>query len=228
MKQLLLVEDDRSLGATLAERLSKENFAVRWATDLAKAEAELNRQSWDLVLLDLGLPDGSGLALARKIKAGPAIPIVFITALNTAENRLAGFEMGAEEFIPKPFHLKELLIRVRRVLESPASRRVVRCGDVRIDLGAMCLEHPDGRREHPASRDFRVLELLIRSAPRVVSRDEILDHAWGEDKFPSSRTVDNAIVRLRQLLRDGDGRAIRSARGVGYQWVGHTDASGDD
>lgn len=228
MRQLLLVEDDRSLGATLAERLSKENFAVGWATSLARAEAELARQSWDLVVLDLGLPDGSGFTLAKKIKAGSGIPIVFITALNTAENRLAGFEMGAEEFIPKPFHLKELLIRVRRVLESPTSRRVTRCGALRIDLEAMCLEHPDGRREHPAPRDFQVLELLIRSAPRVVSRDEILNHAWGEDKFPSSRTVDNAIVRLRQLLRDGDGRIIRSVRGIGYQWVGDTDDSSDD
>jgi DNA-binding response OmpR family regulator len=117
---------------------------------------------------------------------------------------------------------------VRRVLESPSLRRVVRFRDLRIDLEAMCLEHPDGRREHPASRDFQVLELLIRSAPRVVSRDEILDHAWGEEKFPSSRTVDNAIVRLRQLLGDGEGRAIRSVRGIGYQWVGETEDSGDD
>lgn len=223
MKRLLLVEDDRSLGATLTERLAKESFTVAWAQTLTRAEAELARQSWDLIILDLGLPDGSGFTLARKIKSGPATPIVFITALNSAENRLTGFEMGAEEFIPKPFHLKELLIRVRRVLET-APRRVVFCGAKRIDLEAMCIGHEDGRREYPASRDFRVLRLLVESAPRVVSRDEILDRAWGEDKFPSSRTVDNAVVRLRQVLEDGDGRFIRSVRGVGYQWVGDTES----
>jgi len=225
MKRLLLVEDDRSLGSTLTERLTRESYLVGWAKSLSRAEVELVRERWDLVILDLGLPDGSGFTLARKIKAGSGIPIVFITALNTAENRLTGFEMGAEEFIPKPFHLKELLLRIRRVLEIQPPPRVVRCGDKRIDLEAMSVSHGDGRREYPAARDFQVLRLLIESSPRVVSRNDVLDRAWGEDKFPSLRTVDNAIVRLRQLLDDADGRIIRSVRGIGYQWVGEASES---
>jgi DNA-binding response OmpR family regulator len=140
---------------------------------------------------------------------------MFMTAASSAQNRLEGFEIGAEEFIPKPFHLKELFIRIRHVLDTRNTRHVVPFGSKTIDLDAMAVVHDDGTREYPQPRDFRILRLLIEWAPRVVSRDEILDRVWGEDRFPAERTVDNAIVRLRHSLGD---QAIRSVRGVGYQW----------
>lgn len=218
--RILVVEDDVSLGTTLTERLRKEGFDTTWKTNLADATASFDGGDWDVVILDVGLPDGSGFDLARRIKANSATPIMFMTAMSSAENRLEGFEIGADEFIPKPFHLKELFIRIRHVLETHASRRTVAVGTKTIDLHAMAIINEDGTRDYPQSRDFQVLQLLIESAPNVVSRDEILDRVWGEDRFPTQRTVDNAILRLRQVLGDTGASAIRSVRGIGYQWAG--------
>ncbi len=219
MTKLLLVEDDILLGETLMERLAKEGYAVDWAQTQAEGEKALAAGSFDLVLLDVGLPDGSGFDLARKIRSSKEVPIVFMTAMNTAEHRLEGYEIGAEEFIPKPFHLKELLLRVKHVLENHAASHAVRVGARTIDFDAQAVVSANGEREFLAARDFQLLKLLVESAPRVVSRDEILDKLFGEDHFPNHRTVDNAVVRLRQALGGGS-ETIRSVRGVGYQWVG--------
>ncbi|MFZ4984707.1 MAG: response regulator transcription factor [Blastocatellia bacterium] len=218
MTRLLLVEDDRSLGATLRERLAREGYDVLWVETQARATVELKSAWWDLVILDVGLPDGSGFELAREIKASSAIPIVFMTALGSAENRLEGFEIGAEEFIPKPFHLRELMIRVRHVLENHAIRPHIACNQRVIDLNARAIVQPDGQREYPPFKEFQMLQLLIVAAPRVVSRDEIIDALWGDESLPNQRTVDNLIVRLRHSLGDVGGQFIRSVRGVGYQW----------
>lgn len=218
MTTLLLVEDDTLLGETLSERLAKEGYVVSWVQSQAEGEAAVVNATFDLVLLDVGLPDGSGFDLARKIRALTQMPIIFMTAMNTAEHRLEGYEIGAEEFIPKPFHLKELLLRVRHVLENHASARAVHVGERTIDFESQAIVTAAGEREFLPARDFQLLKLLVESAPSVVSRDEILDQLFGEDRFPNHRTVDNAVVRLRQAL--GGGETIRSVRGVGYQWVG--------
>jgi DNA-binding response OmpR family regulator len=220
MKRLLLVEDDRSLGATLHERLLREKYDVAWVETRQSALTKLNEGLWDLVILDIGLPDGSGFELARHIKANATMPIMFMTALSTAEHRLEGFEIGAEEFIPKPFHLRELLLRVQHVLQNHPVLHSVTCKGRTVDLDNRAIVQPDGTREHPAARDFELLQLLITSSPRVISRNQILDVLWGEDKFLNQRTIDNMIVRLRQLLGDTESTCIRSVRGVGYQWSG--------
>ncbi len=218
MKQLLLVEDDASLGATLQERLAREGYGVRWVKTLGDAQDALAESWWDLVILDVGLPDGSGFDLARQIKSKTLLPIVFTTAWSSAEKRLEGFEIGAEEFIPKPFHLRELLLRVKHVLDNHALQQQVECNARRIEFATQTIVQPDGQRDQLPVREFQLLQLLIVSAPRVVSRDEILDALWGLDKFPNTRTIDNLIVRLRQSLGDAEGKLIRSIRGVGYQW----------
>jgi DNA-binding response OmpR family regulator len=223
MKRLLLVEDDRSLGATLHERLLREPYDVVWVETKQRALKKLHEGLWDLVILDIGLPDGSGFELARHIKGSSSLPVMFMTALSSAEHRLEGFEIGAEEFIPKPFHLQELLLRVKHVLESHPVRRRISCNGRVIDLETRVIIQPDNRREHPAARDFELLQLLITSSPRVISRNQILDELWGEDKFLNQRTVDNMVVRLRQLLGDTESECIRSVRGIGYQWHGDTE-----
>jgi len=220
MKRLLLVEDDRSLGATLHERLLREKYEVAWVETKQRALKKLSEGLWDLVILDIALPDGSGFELARHIKGSSSLPVMFMTALSSAEHRLEGFEIGAEEFIPKPFHLQELLLRVKHVLENHPVRRRISCNGRVIDLETRVIIQPDSRREHPAARDFELLQLLITSSPRVISRNQILDELWGEDKFLNQRTVDNMVVRLRQLLGDTESECIRSVRGVGYQWHG--------
>ncbi len=220
MKRLLLVEDDRSLGATLYERLLREPYDVAWVETKQRALKKLDEGLWDLVILDIGLPDGSGFELARHIKASTSVPIMFMTALSTAEHRLEGFEIGAEEFVPKPFHLRELLLRVKHVLDRYPVRHQISCNGRVIELESRVIVQPDGRREHPAARDFDLLQLLISSSPAVTSRNQILDALWGEDKFLNQRTIDNMIVRLRQSLGDINSTYIRSVRGIGYQWCG--------
>jgi len=224
MPRILLLEDDLSLGRTLAERLERERLVVEWAQTIAAARGALDAGRWDLAILDVRLPDGSGFGLARQIRKTTTMPIMFMTALNSAENRLEGFEIGADEYLPKPFHLKEFIIRVRNVLARQPPRATHRAGRVVIDLEAMAVESGDGSRTFLQVRDARVLTLLIDAAPRAVDRSEILDRVWGEDQFPTPRAVDNAIVRLRQALGDEAGRLIRSVRGIGYQWAGDDEA----
>jgi two-component system phosphate regulon response regulator PhoB len=223
MARVLLVEDDESLGRTLAERLEKEHLTVEWAQTIAAARTHLASGTWDLAILDVKLPDGSGFGLARQIRKTSRTPIMFMTALNSAENRLEGFEIGADEYLPKPFHLREFIIRVRHVLGRQRTTRVVRAGGATIDLDAMSVELAGGAKAFLQVRDSRVLTLLIEAAPRVVNRSDILDRVWGEEQFPTPRAVDNAVVRLRQALGDDQGELIRSVRGIGYQWAGSED-----
>lgn len=222
MSRVLLVEDDTSLGKTLAERLEREGLTVEWARTVAESQKLIAAGGWDLAILDVKLPDGSGFGIARQIKRLTTTPVMFMTALNSAENRLEGYEIGGDEYLPKPFHLKEFMIRVRHVLATQHRRRQVTVGDRTIDLDALVVTLADGHVLPLQTRDGKVLALLIQAAPRVIERAEILDRAWGEDKFPTSRSVDNAIVRLRQTLGDEEGVLIRSVRGVGYQWFGET------
>jgi two-component system, OmpR family, phosphate regulon response regulator PhoB len=218
MKSILLVEDDRSLGATLHDRLAREGYEVSWVESKQRALKKFGERLWDLVILDIGLPDGSGFEIARHVKTSTSVPIMFMTALGTAENRLEGFEIGAEEFIPKPFHLRELLLRVKHVFERHPALHRVACNGRTIELDSRMIVQPSGQRERLPARDFELLELLITSAPRAVSRNEIIDKLWGEDKLGNQRTVDNMIVHLRQSLGDTNSEFIRSVRGVGYQW----------
>lgn len=217
-RSVLLVEDDTSLGLTLKERLQKEGFGVDLVGTLAEARQLLNRR-FDLVILDVGLPDGSGLEFADEVRASSPVPFLFVTAQSDAESRLKGYEAGAEEFIPKPFHLKEFLMRVRHVLANhAASDRIVLSPTEFIDFDAFQVNVED-RAETLAQREGLVLKHLIESSPKVVSRDELLNLFWGEEKFPTQRTVDNVMSRLRTLLGAEHGARINSVRGVGYQWI---------
>ena len=217
MSRLLLVEDDSSLGETLQERLIREGHQVDWAQNVEQARTHFSKSSYDLAILDVGLPDGDGFELADWMKERSLMPFIFVTAMSTAEYRLQGFEIGAEEYIPKPFHLKEILMRVHHVLENHSVKRVASLGDLVIDFASQSVTHPGGREVRLNTRDAQILKILTERSPAAVSRDEILNKLWGEDKYPSERTVDKCIVRLRQALADDNGEIIRSVRGVGYQ-----------
>lgn len=217
MKKVLLVEDDSSLGLTLKERLLKEGFEVRLARTLEEARKLLSF-GFDLYILDVGLPDGSGFDFALEVKRHSKAPFLFMTAQSDAESRLKGYEAGAEEFIPKPFHLKEFLLRVRHVMENHASPQVYVLGDESfIDFDSFILK-VSGKEESLTQKEASVLQVLISSSPKVVSRDELLNRVWGEEVFPSQRTIDNVILKLRSSLGDFGSR-IQSVRGVGYKWT---------
>jgi len=219
MRRILLVEDDLSLGQTLKERLSKD-YEVIWAADYRQALQQFHQHPQiELAILDVGLPDGNGFDLAKELKQQRNILFLFLTAQADAQSRLTGFELGAEEYIPKPFHLKELLIRVKHVLDLHVPQKEIVLRDHTVNFADMTVQHKNGKIEYPPVNDMKILQVLIESSPRVLSRDDIINAVWGVDKMPSHRTVDNIIVRLRQLLGDEDGFFIRSIRGIGYQWL---------
>lgn len=216
--RLLLLEDDISLGETICSRLEKDSFQVEWTKSLEEARSSLKEKSFDLLILDVGLPDGSGFDIAEELQA--RYPVIFLTALNSAENRLRGYELGANEYIPKPFHFKELIIRIEKTLgdKIKTAKSIYQFNDFTINTEAMTVEQ-DGQLFYPSARDFSVLAYLIELFPNVVSREELLDKFWGSDSFPTNRTVDNSILRIRQFLGKNATEYIKSVRGVGYQWI---------
>ncbi len=226
--KILLVEDEKSLGITLQERLNAEGYKTVWANTVKETKQIWENHKFDLIILDVGLPDGDGFELAKMIsKSQNPPPFLFLTAVAGAQERLKGFELGAEEFIPKPFHLKELLLRVKHVLEIHKREEekeisdIVQLGNYKILFHSYEVQYPNGKLIRLVPRDSHLLKYLITHRDRVVSRDEILDKLWGEDQFPSNRTIDNSIVRLRQIFGEEKEQVITSIRGVGYRWVGN-------
>jgi two-component system alkaline phosphatase synthesis response regulator PhoP len=224
--QLLVVEDDRNVGATLVERLQAAGYRVTLAESAERARRAWRAQPPQLVLLDVGLPDGNGFELAVELRAAvPQSALIFLTAHGNPDDRVRGLELGADDYLTKPFHFRELLLRIQNCLkraqdlaELPGEMRgVVRIGRARVDFERFSAE-ADGTTHALTHKECAVLRLLASRVGKAVSRDEILDRAWSADEFPTSRTVDNFIVRLRRLVEpDADEpRVIRSIRGVGY------------
>lgn len=220
MNKILLLEDDQSLGATLCQRLGSAAYKVVWVSDITSAKFAIKETKFDLLILDVGLPDGSGFNFAKDLRGQMPIPFIFLTAQSSALDRLKGYELGAAEFIPKPFVFKELLLRIQHVFKDRhLPLQTIECADRTIDLDTMSVSDNDGKITYLSNREYKLLSILIQRAPRPVSRDEILDELCGQDQFPSNRTIDNSIVRLRQILGETGGQFIRSIRSVGYQWV---------
>ncbi len=217
-KKILLLEDDKSLGTGLNEVLSKD-YLTRWAQNIAEAKTLIKNEKFDLAILDINLPDGSGFDIAAEIKKTSDCHFIFLTAQSDADSRLKGFELGAQEFIPKPFYLKELLLRVHHVFEKHSPPLEVKLNDRSIRFDEMAIVYSDGHFEYPPLTDMKVLRLLVEKSPSPVSRDEIFDSLWGKDKTPNLRTVDNIIVRIRNFLGPESDVKLRSVRGVGYQWL---------
>ena len=215
MKQsILLVEDDSSLGATISEQLESHGYLVTWSKNCAETLEYVKKRTFSLGILDVGLPDGDGFTLAQHIEkdSKQVFPFMFLTAMSHAEHRLKGFELGAVDFIPKPFHLRELLLRIKRILtkESDSYR------GFQVKKGSLAIITPAGESVSITQRDFTVLQHLIDSSPDIVSRDELIEQIGVEGVTP--RTIDNSIVRLRAAFSPIGSELIHSVRGIGYQW----------
>ena len=224
---ILVVEDEKNVGSTLVERLQKEAFSVDWAQNAAEALSLFKGRGYSLALLDVGLPDGDGFDLARKFREQtPSTAIVFLTAFGTAEDRVTGLEIGADDYVVKPFHFKELLLRIRNVLKRADYVRPdlkLNSGKIRIGRAMVDFERFEAvvsdETHKLTHKECALLKLLHDNEGRVVSRDEILDRVWSEDEYPSPRTVDNFIMRIRRLVENDpeNPKVITSLRGVGYQ-----------
>jgi two-component system alkaline phosphatase synthesis response regulator PhoP len=221
--RLLVVEDEPTLGATLVERLTRSGFEVTWARTVAAAQAELAKHPFDLALLDVGLPDGSGFLLAEVIrKQAVGMAIIFLTAMVDPQHRILGLELGAEDYVVKPFNYQELVLRIenglRRARFCGTGLNRMWVGRARVNFPAFSAE-VDGETTTLSQRETALLKLLVENRGSVVSRDQILDEVWSRDDYPTPRTVDNFILKLRRLVETDPETptVIRSVRGVGYQ-----------
>lgn len=224
---LLLVEDDANVAATLTQRLQAEGFAVTHAASVRAARAALQAQRFAAAVLDVGLPDGSGFEVAQHLRElSPSTTMLFLTAHGTPADRIHGLELGADDYMTKPFEFRELLLRIHNMLKragdiaarDAALRGPVRIGVATVDFDRFTAES-DGAVHRLTHKECAVLKLLLERAGRAVTRDEILTRAWAPDEFPTERTVDNFILRLRKLVERNPARpeTILSIRGVGYQ-----------
>ena len=216
--RILLVEDDRSLARVLRDNLAIEGFDVVHAPTGAEAVSAARARPPDLVLLDLMLPDTDGFRLCGALRHAGRVPIIMLTARGEKADRLRGLDLGADDYITKPFDLEELLARVRAVLRRarPTAEPLV-LGAVRIDFASH--QATRARRDlHLTHREFALLQYLAERANRIVSRDELLREIWGYADAPVTRSVDHAISRLRKKLeRDAHRpRFIHTVHGDGY------------
>jgi DNA-binding response OmpR family regulator len=223
MKKIMLIEDDADLFALLKYNLEKEGFAMvgtqtgRGAIDLCRKERP------DLILLDIMLPDSDGLDICKGIRSHPElahIPVIFLTARASEADRIVGLELGANDYIVKPFFIRELIARVKiQFRPQPAPQRTLRSGTLELDRSS-CRVRLGGEDIQLTATEFRLLEFLMARPGVVFSREQLLDSVWGHDRAVTDRTVDVYILRLRQKIESDptSPAMIRSVRGFGYSF----------
>jgi DNA-binding response OmpR family regulator len=222
MKKIVLIEDDADLYNLVQYNLDKEGFQVV-GSQTGKGALDLcRREHPDLVILDIMLPDSDGLEICKGIRANPELantPVIFLTARASETDRIVGLELGANDYIVKPFFVRELIARVKIHFrgDKPVSK-ILRSGDLELDR-ARCIVRRAGEELTLTATEFRLLEFLMSRPGVVFSREQLLDAVWGHDRAVTDRTVDVYVLRLRQKIEQEGGPAfIRSVRGFGYSF----------
>ena len=223
--QVLIIEDEPDLRKTIDYNLTKESFKVVQAGSIEEGEKALTSNQIDVIILDLMLPDGSGLTLCRDIKSDDKtkhIPIIILTAKTEEVDRVVGFELGADDYVTKPFSVRELILRVKAILKrGPTSNN--NSEDDEYSFGELTLNfeahqaYINGNEISLTALEFRLLKHLIDRKGRVQTRDQLLEDVWGYSSDVTTRTVDTHIKRLREKL-GSVGNHIQTIRGVGYRF----------
>ena len=222
---ILIIEDEPDIRKNLEYNLSREGFNVSSVSSLKDGFKSLDSNIYSLILLDLMLPDGSGLDLCKKIKSNShleAIPIIILTAKDDEVDKVVGFELGADDYVTKPFSVRELILRIKAVLKrgQKDSKEIVEVerqfGDLRIDVESHEV-HVDSNPIELTALEFRLLNELVDKRGRVQSRDQLLSEVWGYNAEVTTRTVDTHIKRLREKLGPM-GKYVQTIRGVGYKF----------
>jgi DNA-binding response OmpR family regulator len=224
---VLLIDDDFELNQMLSEYLSAEAFRITTAVDGADALKRIADESFDLVILDVMLPSHSGFDVLRDLRRTQSVPVIMLTARGEDNDRILGFELGADDYLAKPFNPKELLARMRAVLrrangDAPSSSREFVFGSLRLD-SAILEASVDGKPVHLTGVEFRVLELLMRTPGCAQSREFLTKSVLGRSFSPYDRSIDTHISNLRRKLaghKRSAGIGIRSIRGAGYVLTG--------
>jgi DNA-binding response OmpR family regulator len=222
--RILLVEDERSAARMIAKGLREQGYAVDVSSDGVSAVQRASEDCYDLVVLDLMLPSKDGLDVCRDLRRrGDPVPVLMLTARDAVDDRIAGLDAGADDYLAKPFHFGELLARVRalgRRRSVPMLPERVTCGDLLLDTKTReAWLH--GELIELTAREYALLEYLCRKEGTVISRDEIAQHVWDDRYDPTSNVIDVYIQRLRRKIDRGEPSFIRTRRGEGYQLLGH-------
>ena len=226
MHRICLVEDEQSLRDMIALNLELEGYTVESYADGAVANQLFSGPiHFDLVILDVMLPNVSGFDLCKEIRKHSSVPILFLSAKGTTADRVAGLKLGANDYLVKPFDLEELLLKVQILIigsvqnEQSTAQQI---GAHQVNFTTFEVRNPQGNLLHTfTKREVQLLELFIEKEGKVVSRNEILDRLWGSDQIPTSRTIDNYILAFRKLFEPDpkNPQHFYSIRGVGYKFV---------
>ncbi len=227
--RILVVEDEQVISEPLAEYLERDGFDTEVAATLADARAAFDRLTPDLILLDVMLPDGDGRDLAREVRKTSDVPIIMVTARGEEIDRVLGLELGADDYVVKPFSARELAARIRAIMRRghPTQRRErIEVGDLVLDPASRTLIKA-GEPIELAAREFDLLHMLMANAGQVVRREDIMDEVWDPHWFGPTKTLDVHISWLRKKLEDDAShpRFISTVRGVGFRFISPDEAA---
>ena len=221
---ILVIEDEPDIQKNLEYNITREGFKVLTASSISDAQIIIKSKDVSLMILDLMLPDGSGLDLCRSIKSDPlteSIPIIILTAKDDEVDRVVGFELGADDYVTKPFSVRELILRVKAILKRGQTKKEMveverQFGDLKIDINSHEV-FVDNMQINLTALEFKLLNKLVETRGRVQSRDQLLEDVWGYSAEVTTRTVDTHIKRLRNKL-GSMGKYVQTIRGVGYKF----------
>ncbi len=225
MTRILIVEDEQSYRDALSYMLQREGFDVAEAADGQSGLSEFDRNGADLVLLDLMMPGMSGTEVCRQLRLRGNVPVIMVTARDSEIDKIVGLELGADDYVTKPFSHRELVARIRAVLrrgqDAELLPEVVEVGDVRMDIERHEVS-VSGRAVRLALKEFELLELLLRNAGRVMTRAQLIDRVWGSDYVGDTKTLDVHVKRLRSKIEPDPTRPVKlvTVRGLGYKFTG--------
>jgi DNA-binding response OmpR family regulator len=224
MTRILIVEDEPNMVAGLRDNFEYEGYEVLTASDGAEGLGRALNDAPDLVVLDVMMPKMSGLDVCKQLKAKrPSIPVIMLTARGQEVDKVVGLELGADDYVTKPFSIRELLARIKAVLRRAhgGSQERYAFGDVAVNLRT-CQVTRDGKPVEFSAKEFDLLKYFLCHPGEALSRDRLLEKVWGYNSFPTTRTVDAHIVHLRQKLelKPEEPRFILTVHGVGYKFVG--------
>jgi two-component system, OmpR family, alkaline phosphatase synthesis response regulator PhoP len=224
--RILVVDDEAHLAEGISENLEAEGYQTEIAHDGLEGLEKLRRSEFDLIVLDVMMPRMNGLELCEALRSeGHHTPVLFLTVKGDAEDRIRGLEAGGDDYLAKPFHLQELLLRIAAILRRGAwyrgSARWLRFGGNEIDFGSFHARAWDGSEHALTQKEAMILKVLAEQQGEIVTREEILDRVWGYEVFPSTRTIDNFIVRLRRRFERNPElpEHFHTVRGVGYRFT---------
>ena len=224
MTRILIVEDEPSLSEPLSFLLRREGYDTEITADGREALAAFDRDSADLVLLDLMLPGLSGTEVCRELRTRSSVPIIMLTAKDSEVDIVVGLELGADDYVTKPYSTRELLARIRAVLRrrvevDDLDDAVLEVGPVRMDVDRHAVSVGGGEVAMPL-KEFELLELLLRNAGRVLTRGQLIDRVWGADYFGDTKTLDVHIKRIRSKIEKDPSQPtlLLTVRGLGYRF----------